>query len=185
MNLGFAVPSDEEEEHDAPASTQKKFGVTLTFGKKEHEHFKKKLEEHAEQQDGQDLFYNPIEDLENEEWAKTMLDFKSKAPKQKESGKGEYETDSDEEGPIPLEPHALSCPACFREICSHCQPHETRPNQFRTLSVRNCQVDESEIIRAEGGREWEILFRVKCECGHAVGVYDFEEKEFHLLNVIP
>lgn len=56
--------------------------------------------------------------------------------------------------------------------------------------MKNCMIDESEIVRPKGKpsgekKDFEIFFRIKCEtCGAELGVYEFEEKVYHFVRAI-
>lgn len=61
-----------------------------------------------EEDQKEENYYDPLEDLKNEEWMKAMTEIE---PKQ--SKKTEYESDDEEEVEFPLEEKSLSCPGCF------------------------------------------------------------------------
>lgn len=75
-----------------------------------------------EQKEKEEMFYDPLQDLNNEEWMKTMTEIQ---PKQKSVA--EYDSE-EEEVQMDLEERSLCCPQCFTEVCNECQAHETHKN---------------------------------------------------------
>ena len=112
--------------------------------------------------------FDPCEDEVSEEWFKNKFLSKTNA--------------SDN-------PHmqqlTLSWPGCFTDICYECEPHTSYKNQYRAYTVYNCNVNQDKVLNMNEGSSdldiHEFWFEVTWDvCGNQVGVYDFEQKAYHL-----
>ncbi|KAL4454307.1 hypothetical protein ABPG74_012264 [Tetrahymena malaccensis] len=73
----------------------------------------------------EDVFFNPIQDEEDDVWVKQNL-----------------KSDLTEKTGI-----ILSCPCCFVQLCYDSQRHEFYDNQYRSLCVKNVKINTSKIIQ--------------------------------------
>ena len=81
----------------------------------------------------------------------------------------------------------LSCPGCFATVCTVCQRHARRRNQFRAIDVSSATTTAIEYQGGEAGgdRDRGRLLEVHCSCCDTfLGVKD-EGGVFHLFHVIP
>lgn len=81
----------------------------------------------------------------------------------------------------------LSCPGCFATVCTLCQRHATRRNQFRAIDVGSATTTAIEYRGGEAGGDGDggRLLEVHCSCCDTfLGVKD-EGGVFHLFHVIP
>uniref|UniRef100_A0A2R5LH35 Putative e2f-associated phosphoprotein n=1 Tax=Ornithodoros turicata TaxID=34597 RepID=A0A2R5LH35_9ACAR len=136
-----------------------------------------------------DLFYNPDEDDEDEKWVNDQRRACIFPPS---SNKDTSST----EKPLPTSDAVLNCPACMTVLCLDCQCHEIYHTQYRAMFVKNCIVDEAQVLRcppsgqkkrkgAEPTDDPADLFKpVRCsQCNTEVAVYDKDEV-YHFFNVI-
>lgn len=53
--------------------------------------------------------------------------------------------------------------------------------------MKNCVIDETELVKPKGykKKEFELFFKIRCgKCGAELGIYEFEEKVYHFVNAI-
>jgi hypothetical protein len=71
-----------------------------------------------------------------------------------------------------LSKESLACPGCFTIITYQSQPHETIPNQWRTIEPINCNISTTQILISKSGVKFAP---VACaECGVEIGMKDLE-----------
>lgn len=103
-----------------------------------------------------------------------------------------YEPSLDEENQTWVQKHfeqtqdlisdaVLSCPGCFTIVCFASQRHVKYNTQYRAMDVVHCMTAEDDTLAI-----LESMKDVMCsECTTQVGLWDPQERVYHLFNVLP
>lgn len=136
-----------------------------------------------------DLLYDPNMDDEDEKWVNEQRHaciFPAATSSKEKPGVR----------PLPNSDAVLNCPACMTLLCLDCQRHAIYNTQYRAMFVKNCIVNDKEVLRCplskssatrrRGGTDdpCDLFHPVRCRvCSTEVAVRDREEV-FHFFNVI-
>ncbi|KRX26817.1 E2F-associated phosphoprotein [Trichinella nelsoni] len=80
-----------------------------------------------------ELFYNPKDDEDNQNWINTH--------------RRNYQPQMTSHLPLPKSDAVLNCPACMSLLCLDCQRHVKYSAQYRAMFVQNCDIGWDEILR--------------------------------------
>ncbi|KAL4500457.1 hypothetical protein ABPG72_003408 [Tetrahymena utriculariae] len=125
---------EQKDQTNQESKAQKRNGVNIDFDDEEvqvddknkrFQNNKEAIKKLRKQIQMEDVFFNPIQDEEDDVWVKQNL-----------------KSDQYEKTGI-----ILSCPCCFVQLCYDSQRHEFYDNQYRSLCVKNIKINTSKIIQ--------------------------------------